>query len=437
MQGMERMTADIDRPICAPASGGGGIAARGAFDLADPDFFAAGHPHGAYDQLRAEGPLVPRQDGAGRLWLATGHDAIRTISADSDHFTTTRGFRVHTAHRAAMDPEIGQVLSRFMLAMDDPEHAMFRKLVTPSFMPSGIAAIEPLVRRNVARLMEGLKGRGSAEFVEEIGARVPISTICAIIGVPPEDEWRIFEFTNAVFGTDDPELAPSLEAANESYLAIFDYGWSLLERRRADPRDDVISHIAHARLPDGRPLSRTEQISYFSNLIAAGNETTRSSLSGAIWLLAQNPDQRRALVDDPALMPRAVQEILRRFSPVIHMARTASADSVVGDAAIAAGDRVALLYGAANHDPALFADPMRLDLGRANANRHMAFGYGIHHCLGSRLAILQLSAILEAFLRDYPEYELVSEPAYIRSNFVLAMKRLEISLSPHRSPQSR
>lgn len=408
-----------------------GVEARERFDLADPGCFSAGHPHPAYDRLRAEGSLVRCGAGDAALWLATGHDVIRTISADSAHFTTSRGFRIQSANRAAMDPEIGQILGRFMLAMDEPEHATFRKLVAPSFMPSGIKAVEPLVRRNVARLIEGLKGRDRVEFVEEVGAQVPISTICAIIGVPPEDEWRIFEFTNAVFGTDDPDLAPSLEVANERYLAIFDYGWSLLESRRREPKDDVISHIAHARLPDGRPLSRAEQISYFSNLIAAGNETTRSSLSGAIWLLARHPDQRRALIDDPSLIPGAVQEILRRFSPVIHMARTAVDDVAVDGVDIARGDRVALLYGAANHDPAIFADPYRFDIRRANANRHLAFGYGIHHCLGLRLAVLQLSQILTALLGHFPDYEIESEPAYIRSNFVLAMKRLEISLSPH------
>lgn len=417
-------------PSPAP-SADAAVGATGRFDLVDPDCFRAGHPHAAYDALRRQGPVVPVEGADGeRLWLATDHEAIRAISADSAHFSTARGFRVHTAHRASMDPEIGKVLSRFMLSMDEPEHAPFRRLVTPFFMPSGIAAVEPLVRQGVDRLMAGLAGRDRVEFVEEIGARVPISTICAIIGVPPEDEWRVFEFTNAVFGTDDPELAPSKAVANERYLAIFDYGWSLLESRRREPRDDVISCIAHATLPDGRPLSRTEQVSYFSNLIAAGNETTRSSLSGAIWLLANHPDQRRALVDDPALIPRAVQEILRRFSPVIHMARTATRDVEVGPAQVAAGERVAMLYGAANHGPALFADPYALDIGRANANRHIAFGYGIHHCLGSRLAMLQLSLILEALLRRFPRYEVVSDPTYIRSNFVLAMKRLDISLSP-------
>lgn len=397
------------------------------FDLQSAATFRTGHPHGAYDQLRQFAPVLRQADGA--LWLITGYDAIREVSGNSEDFTSTAGFRIHTANRAAMDPAIGRVLSRFMLAMDEPEHAEFRKLVSGFFKPAAVKALESAVARRIGMVMASLAGREQVEFVEEVGARVPISTICALIGVPAEDEHRVFEFTNAVFGTDDPDLAPSLEVANAKYLEIFDYGWSLLERRRRDPQNDLISFIANAVLPDGRKLTRDEQISYFSNLIAAGNETTRSSLSGAVWLLARHRDQRERLIADPALVPQAVQEILRHFSPVIHMARTATRDCRIGrDAEIRAGDQVALLYGAGNHDPAVFADPHRFDCTRANAVRHLAFGYGVHHCLGNRLAVLQLGLILTNFLRAFPRYELDGDISYIQSNFVLAMKRLPIRL---------
>lgn len=397
-----------------------------ALDLLDIESFRDGHPYEAYDRLREVAPV--HRGNADALWLVTGYEEIRTISADVDNFTSSRGFRVHTANRAAMDPEIGRVLSRFMLAMDEPEHGAFRKLVSSYFKPAAVKAVQPAVDRSVQRLMAGLEGREEVEFVEEVGAKVPISTICALIGVPAEDEHRVFEFTNAVFGTDDPDLASSRDVANAKYLEIFDYGWSLLERRRRDPRDDLISFIANAELPDGRKLTRDEQVSYFSNLIAAGNETTRSSLSGAIWLLAQNPDQRTLLLDDFSRIPQAVQEILRHYSPVIHMARTAIADCKVAGTEIREGDRVALLYGAGNRDPAVFADPHRFDCTRADAVRHLTFGYGIHHCLGNRLAVLQLGLILEAFLRTCPHYQLAGDVSFIRSNFVLAMKRLPIRL---------
>lgn len=400
------------------------------FSLLDPDCFNHGHPHDAYDHMRRTSPVWRDETPEGRqpLWLLTRYEDIRAVSVDQERFTSESGFRAHTAARAAMDPEIGRVLRRFMLSMDEPEHSVFRKLVSSNFMPKPINALQPQVQASVQRLIDSLRDREDVDFVTDVGAIVPIRTVCTILGVPAEDEWRVFEFTNAVFGSDDPEYAPSLETANERYLAIFDYAWSLLEQRRKEPKDDLTTQIALARLDDGRALTRDEQVSFFTNMLAAGNETTRSSLSGALWALSLYRDQRRDLVDDPSLVPNAVQEILRWFSPVYHMARTALCDLEIGGTAIAKGDQVAMLYGAGNHDPDMFADPHRLDIRRENANRHITFGYGIHHCLGLRLAQLQLKLILESFLQAFPHYEILAEPEYIRSNFVGAIKRLPVRL---------
>jgi cytochrome P450 len=328
-----------------------------------------------------------------------------------------------------MDPEIGMVLSRFMLAMDNPEHADFRNVVASAFMPGALAKFEPRIRASVDALMAGLAGRDEVDVVTEVAAIVPIKTVCAAMGVPEEDEWRVFEFTNAVFGTDDPEVSPTLAQANERYLEIFDYGWHLLEQRRREPRDDLLSRVANATI-GGRPLTEIEQKSFFSNMIAAGNETTRSSLGGAIWALATHPEQRRLLVEDPALIPGSLTELLRWFSPVYQMARTAKRDVEVGGTLVREGERVCLLYGAGNHDPAAFADPHRLDVRREGTSRHLTFGYGVHHCLGSRLALMQLRLILDAFLGAFPTYELAGEPTYIRSNLVRAMKSMPIRLKP-------
>ncbi|MFC3712797.1 cytochrome P450 [Sphingoaurantiacus capsulatus] len=398
-------------------------------DLLDTANFADGHPHAAYDALRADRPVYrhPGSDKQPPFWMLTRYDDIRAVSLDAKNFTSTKGFRVPTDKRAAMDPEIGRTLARFMLAMDNPEHAAFRNLVASAFMPAAIARFEPRVEASVAKLMADIAGRDEVEFVEEVGAIVPIRSICTIMGVPPEDEWRVFEFTNAVFGTDDPDYAASVEVASERYLAIFDYALDLIERRHREPRDDLISLIAHAEI-DGRPLDDTEKKSFFSNMIAAGNETTRSSLAGALWALWRFPDQRRRLVDDPSLIPAAINELLRWHSPVFQMARTATQDVVIGGETIAAGERVAMLYGAGNHDPAVFDDPHTLDITRANAKAHLAFGYGIHHCAGLRLATLQLKHILTAFLTAYPDYEVIEPPRFIRSNFVGAMKSLRLRL---------
>lgn len=169
--------------------------------------------------------------------------------------------------------------------------------------------------------------------------------------------------------------------------------------------------------------------SFFSNLIAAGNETTRSSLSGAMLGLWRFPDERYALASAPQLMGNAVKELLRWYSPVIQMARTALRDVEIGGQAVAEGDRVAMLYGAGNHDPEVFINPRRLELRRSNASEHISFGHGVHHCVGFRLAQLQMKTILSAILTRYPDFTIESEPSYLRSNFVQAIKSLPFCLT--------
>lgn len=400
------------------------------FSVIDPDTFVKGHPHDLYDQMRESQPVWrhPGSEHQPPFWALTRFEDIRAVSLDAENFTSALGFRIPTDTFTAMDPEIGMVLSRFMLAMDNPEHADFRGVVASAFMPGAVAKFEPRIRASIEGLLASLKGRDEVDVVTEVAAIVPIKTVCAAMGVPEEDEWRVFEFTNAVFGTDDPDYSPTVAQANERYLEIFDYGWHLLEQRRREPKDDLLSRVANATI-GGRPLTEIEQKSFFSNMIAAGNETTRSSLGGAIWALGSNPDQRRLLVEDPSLIPAAVTELLRWFSPVYQMARTAKRDVEVGGTLVKEGERVCLLYGAGNHDPAAFADPHRLDVRREGTSRHLTFGYGVHHCLGSRLAVMQLRLILEAFLGAFPNYALASEPKYIRSNLVRAMKEMRIQLN--------
>jgi cytochrome P450 len=399
------------------------------FDLFDTTTFAHGHPHAAYDRIRAEHPVM-RHPGSAKqppFWVLTRHADIHAVSMDGERFTSTRGFRLSTDSRAGMDPEISRILSRFMLAMDRPEHDTYRALVSGLFTPQSLKALEPRINQSVTTLMDSLEGRSEVEFVSQVAAIVPIKTVCAIFGLPPEDEKKVFDLTNSVFGTDDPDYSPSLEEANRNYLAIFDYGMELIEQRRKAPREDLLTVLAHATI-DGEPLGEVEQKSFFSNMLAAGNETTRSSLAGAVWALSRNKGERDRLVADPALIPGAINELLRYFSPVYQMMRTAKVDLEIGGQAIGKDERVVMLYGAGNHDPAVFEDPHRLDVTRANAGRHLTFGVGVHHCLGSRLAGLQLRAILGEFLRRFPKFEVVGEPAYVNTNFVGAMKSLPVRL---------
>jgi cytochrome P450 len=210
-------------------------------------------------------------------------------------------------------------------------------------------------------------------------------------------------------------------------MEVFQYGREQIESRRKEPRDDLLSLVASIT-KNGTPLEGAERDAMFTLLLAAGNETTRNSLTGSILALTKFPDQREELASDLSLMDNAIEELLRYVTPVIHMMRIAREDVEIGSEVIREGQRVTLLYGAGNHDPELFEDPHALRLNRENARKHIAFGVGIHHCLGARLARIQLKALLTALLTKFPNVQAVSEPEYLQSNFVSAVKRVQVRL---------
>lgn len=401
------------------------------FDLFDVETFASGHPHDAYDRMRELQP-VWRHDGSAThppFWALTRYADVQAVSLDGENFTSTRGFNVPTPRRTQFSPVIGRVLGRFMLTMDRPEHDDHRAIVASWLTPAALRELEPRIIQSLNDLMASLEGRQKVDFVTEVAAMVPIRTICMVMGLDPEHEQKVFELTDAVFGSEDPDLSRSAEDASNRYLGLFDYAMEVFEDRRRRPRKDLLTHLVTTTV-GGRPLTDDELKSNFVNLLAAGNETTRSTLAGSIVALARFPDQRRLLVEDPSLMGEGVNEILRFVSPVYQMARTALRPVEVGGQMIGEGEKVAMLYGAANRDPSVFEDPHRLDLRRANARKHLTFGVGVHHCLGQRLGLLQVKAILGEFLRRFPDYELDGAYAYVKNNFVAPMKRLPLRLSP-------
>lgn len=405
------------------------IASRIGFNLLDTATFAQGHPHEAYDHLRTTTPVLRHRGSASQpaFWALFRYDDISAVSRDNKRFTSMKGFRLATDHRMKMDPAVGRMLSRFPIAMDPPEHNLHRAMVNPSFTASALKSTQDKVKQYVAELMDSLDGADEVEFVSEVAAIVPIKTICAMLGVPAADEHKVFAWTNGIFGTDDPDFALSIEESNRNYMEIFDYGLWLMNERRREPRDDLITLVAHATI-DGKPLEEAVMKSFFSNMLAAGNETTRSSLSGAVLALSDHKGQRDRLAQNPDLMASAVEELLRFFSPVVQMMRTAKEDVEIGGQTVCAGERVVMLYGAGNHDPAMFSQPHKLDVSRENAARHLTFGMGIHHCVGSRLAVMQLRIILDELIRRFPKFEVAGEAKFVATNFVCSMKSLPVRL---------
>jgi len=400
-------------------------------DIADARVFENGHPHDLYDLLRSEDPVhyVLSREGRPAYWLLTRHAEVQAVSRDTRRFTSTQGFRLfEIGGMAQLKPEIRTAISSTVLTLDPPRHEELRRPMEAAFMPRSLAAVRDKVEAFVDEMVAKLHGRDEIEFVSEFAASVPIKTLCLLLGIPREDEDKIFDWTNQLVGTSDPEYAVTPEQTTAVFEHVFEYGRRLMGERRRNPQDDFLSVVANSTI-DGKPIDGPERDGMFTLLLAAGNETTRNSLTGSIVALSKFPRERAWLAANLDGLDHAIEELQRFVTPVIQMMRVAKEDVSLGGRSISAGDRVVMLYGAANRDPAVFTNPHALELARPEARQHVSFGVGIHHCLGARLARMQLRILLQRLLTRFPNIEAVSEPRYLRSNFVSGVKSLQVRLA--------
>ncbi len=393
----------------------GSAASRPAVDLLDPDFHV-GDPHPAYRWMRAHEPLY--LDARNGLRAVTRMADLREVERRADVFVSSRGYR------SIRIPD-----EQTMISLDDPRHAAQRRLISARFTPRVVAASEAGIRRLVVACIERFAADGRVEWVDAFAARVPATLTCRLIGFD-DVHWRDLKVWSERLMRVD-RLLSDVSASNDSNLAMADVGelldHTLAQRRRA-PRDDLISMWAQGEI-DGEPVRRLTMWNELSLLISGGAETTRTALGHAMVLLAGQSDAWAWLAADPARVPDAVEELLRYITPLNNMFRTARVATRIGDAPVAAGDRIVLVYPSANRDEAVFDDPDRLDLAR-RPNPHVAFGLGTHYCLGASLARLTLRVALEELTRRLGAPRLLAPPAYEANIFVKAVQRLDLELPP-------
>jgi cytochrome P450 len=400
-------------------------------DLINPDkYVAEGPPFEAFRRLRAEAPVYWHEGrGFPGFWAITKCDDLVRISRDPETFISSKG--VSMATDPANADQLGAA-GRMMLMTDPPRHVRLRRLVNKGFTPRQIAALEPHVRAIVRDILEDVAPRGECDFVEDIAARLPLAIICEMMGVPRADWHYMFELSNRTIGADDPEYQVAGEnqaqTAQRAMMEIFGYYARLVQARRAQPTDDLVSIITHAEV-DGERLTDEEILLFCLLLILAGNETTRNATSGGMLALIEHPDQRARLLADPALIPTAVEEILRWVSPVMHFARVAARDTAIRGQPIRAGEKVVLFHISANRDEEVFADPDVFDVGRT-PNDHVAFGIGEHFCLGASLARLELVVMFQELLRRLPDIEPAGPVERLRSNFIRGIKHMPVRFTP-------
>jgi len=397
-------------------------------DLIDGRNFVAGVPFEWFRQLRHEAPVYWHPEPAGSLggfWTVTGYDDCVTVNRDWEHFSSAR----RSALFPDMDADALAQQQLMMLNMDPTMHTRYRRLVNKGFTPKLVRDLERQIIGYADGIIDAVCERGTADFVEEISAELPLLVIAELLGVPQEDRRKVFEWSNRMIGSEDPEYQVDGAAPNEAAMEVFSYAEELAAKRRLAPRQDLVSVLLNAEV-EGEKLDQLELDLFFMLLIVAGNETTRNLMSGAMTAFFDHPDQWELLRRDRSLLPSAVEEMLRYVTPVMHFRRTATTDLELGGQKITEGDKVIFWHISANRDENVFTDPDTFDITRT-PNNHIAFGGGgPHFCLGANLARMEIMVMFDRLLDRIPDIRLDGEVQRLQSNFINGTKHIPVAFAP-------
>lgn len=427
------------------------------FDLTDLMLFTRGEEsYQHFANLRDNAPVyfheTGPEDSEPGFWVLTKYKDIEFVSKNQEIFSSqlaggtqlTHGFETQDdlpLYRSTMD---------HMLSLDGMLHLSMRNPHMAFFNPKYVSNLRNKVELKVDELLDKIAPLGRCNFVEAVSAEVPMFTLCEMLGVPEEDrpkiiEWMKFlemaqliaatqvaEKSDVEFSEEHSQAAPDpalVQMFTNMVSEMFDYGRAILESRRKDPKDDLLSVIANIEV-EGEKLPNEYLDGSWLLIIFAGNDTTRNSISGTMNLLSENPDQKNLVLNDKSLLPNMVHESIRMVSPVRYMRRTSKCDTQIGDQEIGPNEKVSLWYGAANRDPEIFTDPNTYDVTRENAKKHLAFGYGRHLCLGKHTANMQLEVVYEKIFSRFPEMEQDGEMILTPNNFVNAIQDVPVKFNP-------
>jgi cytochrome P450 len=426
--------------------------------LVDPLTYETGPPFGLLRRLRSESPVVwveepalHGQPAGSGFWLVLRHGDVERVLRDPGTYSSWLGA---TQVRDAADLEW---VRRMMLNMDPPDHSRLRRLLTRSFTPRAVAALTDAIEATAARLVDRMidgEPEGVCDFAKDVAADLPLLTLAEVLGVPAEDRWLMFDWSNRVIGWQDPDYAGSavFDGSGGTEMAraalqlrpapdaggrmpdprtrtgmpdLYAYARLLAEHKRGSPGADVMSILLAQADESGGGVSDAEFENMFWLFAVAGNETLRNGLPGGLIALLEHPDQLAAVRADRSLLPGAVDEMLRWWTPVMVFRRTAGRDAQLAGARIRAGDKVVVSFTSANRDESVFPEPDRFDV-RRSPNPHLSFGHGPHFCLGGQLARTQMHALFGELLRRTRVLEPAGPPALLRSSFQRGVKRLPL-----------
>ena len=412
-------------------------------EIVHPDLYASWEIHDVYTKLRQDDPLHwTEPDGFRPFWSVTKHADILEVEKNNKIFINH--------DRTYLSPKSGEEwikamtgdthLFRTLVDLDDPIHMKLRALTQAWFMPPNLRKLEARIGAIAKEHVDHMASLGGeCDFVKEVALWYPLRVIMEILGVPRSDEKFMLKMTQEIFGPGDPDVAGESENKSDNGQTmtsdqgvdllktaqeLFQYFGAITEDRRANPRDDVSTVIANGQI-DGQPIGEREAMSYYIIVATAGHDTTSSTVSGGMLELIKRPDQLAKLKNDLSLLPNAIEEMIRWTTPVKHFMRTATEDYTLRGKTIKKGDGLALFYWSGNRDEEVFDDPFEFRVDR-DVKKQVAFGYGVHVCLGMHLARMEIKALLNELLPRLESIELAGEPQSTRANFVSGLKSLPI-----------
>ncbi|WP_304167307.1 cytochrome P450 [Phenylobacterium aquaticum] len=414
--------------------------------IVDPRAYADGdRVDQAFAQLRKDQPLdVAQPEGFDPFWVVTRHADILEVEKQNELFHNGDRSTVLTTIDA--DKKVREMMGgsphlvRSLVQMDNPDHMAYRRLTQGSFVPQNLRVLETRIREIAKGFIDRMVEKGDrCDFARDVAFLFPLHVIMEVIGVPEADEPRMLKLTQELFGSADPELnrtgsdiqdtntgVDTIQSVVMDFMLYFN---AMTEDRRANPRQDLASVIANGQV-NGQPLGHLEAMSYYIIAATAGHDTTSSTTAGALWAMAENPAQFAKVAADQSLIPGLIEESIRWVTPVKHFMRTATADAELAGKQIAKGDWLFLSYPSGNRDEAVFDKPFEFQVDRT-PNKHVAFGYGAHVCLGQHLARMEMRILWEEFFKRVASVELDGTPKRMAASFVCGPKSVPIRFKLH------
>jgi len=381
-------------------------------------------PH--FERLRKEDPVHYHENSmVGPYWSVTRYEDIMYV--DRNHALFSSDIRKGGIGLGGVPDREDEYVLPMFIQEDPPKHDAQRKVVTPLFMPKQLAELEPLIRERAGKILDDLPRNEEFNWVREVSVELTAQMLATLFDIPQEDRMKLIYWSDTIQNLADPDYFENQEEGFKVLFECLAYFQEIYERRKQEPpKFDLISMLAHDESTNN--MDPQELLGNVMLLIVGGNDTTRNSISGGVLALNQNPVQYEKLLQNPALIPKMVPEIIRWQTPVAHMARTATRDTELGGKQIKKNDRVCMWYISGNRDEDHVANANEFVIDRANPRQHTAFGYGVHRCVGNRLAEMQLCVIWEEIMKRFPRVEVTNDPVLLASNFIHGIRELPVTL---------